>query len=344
VNEYEDRLSCFMWQRSFFYTKARASHNGWHLRWFTFTKDSVVSVPNRANFEKYQMRYPKFTKFEVDESRLVIRIPQEHEIEGTRDFIWMASSKKILLAVVKKMEGIVAECESKGLSTEIVPGEDNLTIEEHDGHAESLIEFPDLKDDGYIAMFFFLFLYPMRIMFHFTIPDVRVIDSKGNPTATLTMAFVAVVMCLLWLIIGSYAMVSSLEHLAALMNIPTSVIGVTVSAAGTSLPNYVASKVAAENGFGNMAVSNAFGSNSFNLMVGLGLPWALYTSFGIGFQPYHGLRDEGITEMIFTLSIVLALFLLLTIPSGFVVKRWHGVVYIIVYVAYILRAILQVYL
>jgi len=343
VNEYEDRLSCFMWQRSFFYTKARASHNGWHLRWFTFTADSIFSVPNRANFEKYQMGYPKFTKIEVDESRLLIRIPQEHEIKGTRDFIWMAPSKKTLYAVAKKMEEIIAECESKGLSTEIIPGDD-FPIEEHDGHEESLIEFPDLKDDGYIVMFFFLFLYPLRVMFHFTIPDVRVSDTKGNPTATLTMAFVAVLACLVWLIIGSYAMVSSLEHLAELLNIPTSVIGVTVSAAGTSLPNYVASKVAAQKGFGNMAVSNAFGSNSFNLMVGLGLPWLLYTSFGNDFKPYHGLRDEGISEMVITLAIVLALFLLLTIPSGFVVKKWHGILYIFVYMAYILNAILQVYL
>lgn len=343
MNEYKNQLSCFMWQRSFFYTKARASQNGWHLRWFTFTTDSIFSVPNRANFEKYQVGYPKFTKIEVDEDRLLIRIPQEHEIEGTRDFIWMAPSKKTLLAVVKKIEGIMVECENKGLNTGIVP-DDDFPIEEHDGHAESLIEFPDLIDDGYIVMFFFLFLYPIRVMFHFTIPDVRVTDSKGNPTATLRMAFLAVLACLVWLIILSYAMVSSLEHLAELMDIPTSVVGVTVSAAGTSLPNYVASKVAAQKGFGNMAVSNAFGSNSFNIMVGLGLPWLLYISLSNDFKPYHGLRDEGITEMVETLSIVLALFLVLTIPSGFVVKKWHGFLYIFVYIAYILNAVLQVYL
>ena len=59
----------------------------------------------------------------------------------------------------------------------------------------------------------------------------------------------------------------SLHFVSALLDIPDAVIGVTVSAAGTSLPNYVASKVAAEKGSGNMAVSNAFGSNTFNIMV-----------------------------------------------------------------------------
>ena len=41
------------------------------------------------------------------------------------------------------------------------------------------------------------------------------------------------------------------------LDIPDAIIGVTVSAAGTSLPNYVASAVAARRGFGDMAVSNA---------------------------------------------------------------------------------------
>lgn len=45
-------------------------------------------------------------------------------------------------------------------------------------------------------------------------------------------------------------MVASLEALADILNISNAVVGVTVSAAGTSLPNYVGSKVAAEKGFG----------------------------------------------------------------------------------------------
>jgi Ca2+/Na+ antiporter len=43
-----------------------------------------------------------------------------------------------------------------------------------------------------------------------------------------------------------------------------------------SLPDYMTNKVAAENGFGNQTVSNAFGSNTFNIMIGLDLPWTLY--------------------------------------------------------------------
>lgn len=141
----------------------------------------------------------------------------------------------------------------------------------------------------------------------------------------------------------SYAMVASLEALAELLDIPDAVIGFTVSAAGTSLPNYIASKVAASEGFGNQAVSNAFGSNTFNLMIGLGLPWLLYISAN-GFKPYHGLRNEGIIESILILAGVLATFVVMMLQSNFVIYRWHGLFFLGLYVTYVAFAIGQVYL
>lgn len=92
-----------------------------------------------------------------------------------------------------------------------------------------------------------------------------------------------------------------------------------------------------------MAVSNAFGSNTFNIMIGLGLPWVLYTA-STGFQPYHGLRDEGITISVILLGSVLALFVVLVFPTGFVLYKWHGYLFILLYIAYLCYAIGQVYI
>ena len=50
-------------------------------------------------------------------------------------------------------------------------------------------------------------------------------------------------------------------------------MGLTFTAIGTSLPNLFASVLVAKQGLGNMAVSNAFGSNTFNIFVALGFPW-----------------------------------------------------------------------
>lgn len=77
-------------------------------------------------------------------------------------------------------------------------------------------------------------------------------------------------------------------------------------------------------------------------MVGLGLPWMLYTSFGTHFEPYHGLKNEGILESIIILALVLAVFVVFMFFSGFVILKWHGVVFLAMYVAYIAYAILRV--
>ena len=117
---------------------------------------------------------------------------------------------------------------------------------------------------------------------------------------------------------------------------------VWTSFTGTSLPNYIASKVAAEQGFGNQAVSNAFGSNTFNIMVGLGLPWLLYTA-ATGFQPYYGLKDDGILESIIILALVLAIFVVFMMISGFIIYEWHGHVFLALYLSYITYSVARVY-
>ena len=78
-------------------------------------------------------------------------------------------------------------------------------------------------------------------------------------------------------------------------------------------------------------------------MVGLGLPWVLYIAT-TGYQPYHALHDDGITMSVVILGTVLAIFVLLVIPTGFVIYRWHGILFICLYIAYLAFAIGQVYL
>lgn len=67
-------MSCFLWQKSYFYSKARVATKAWHLRWFAFTATEIYSVPDRSNFERHRMTYPHFNEIEVDEHRLIIRI------------------------------------------------------------------------------------------------------------------------------------------------------------------------------------------------------------------------------------------------------------------------------
>jgi len=93
-----------------------------------------------------------------------------------------------------------------------------------------------------------------------------------------------------------------------------------------------------------MAVSNAFGSNTFNIMVGLGLPWLLYTSIGTGFEPYHGLRNEGILESVIILALVVFIFIVIIIASKFVLYPWHAILFCWLYFGYLVYAIGSVYI
>jgi len=362
-NGKESRLSCFLWQRSVFYNRAKFAKNMWHLRWFSFTKDQISSVPNRSNYKKHGLHYPKFKKFEFDDKRYIIRIPnspghkrkdcklilyqsgvQSNDVAvkysrlGSPLVYFMAPSDEVFNTVVDKMGELVNYWEAHEEEVLAAPDQEK---ENDDSEDVDLTEFP--LDGSTFTILVFYILYPLRFLMQNTMGDVRTLDSKGNPTATLGKAYLAVVMCLVWLIIGSYAMVASLEKLADLMDIPDAIVGVTVSAAGTSLPNYVASKVAAQKGFGNMAVSNAFGSNTFNIMVGLGLPWLLYIG-STGFKPYHALHDDGITQSVEILGTVLLLFVVLVVPTGFVLYKWHGYLFILLYIAYLAFAIVPVVL
>lgn len=343
INAFEERLSCFLWQRSIFYNKAKVALNGWQLRWFTFTHDKVVSVPNRVQCEKHKLIYPKFEEIEVDESRQILNLKKA----GKRDYVLMAPSEKVFKAVVDKCEEILQNWDEeklRGGTGGLVSAPAEIDVEDSvDANAEaSLIDFP--RGESSIAVLIFLVLFPLRFLLHFTVPDVRGLTPKGDPSAPVMTSFLAILSCLVWLVIGSYAMVASLEALADLMNIPDAVIGVTVSAAGTSLPNYVASQCAARQGLGNMAVSNAFGSNTFNILVGLGLPWTLYTAFATNGEPYHGLRDDGISMSVVILGTVLLIFVVLVMVSNFVLYRWHAALFFALYAAYLAYAIGQVFI
>ena len=96
--QYAETLGCFLWQQSYFYTKAKFAKNAWHLRWFTLTVDRMMSVPNRTQFEKHKMHYPVFRKVVIDRERLIIKVVNPRE--GKRDFYLMAPSESVFDAVV----------------------------------------------------------------------------------------------------------------------------------------------------------------------------------------------------------------------------------------------------
>lgn len=167
---------------------------------------------------------------------------------------FLSPSREIFDAVVLKCESImdIREQEDAMKPMPLDKPLDEINEAGDPDEETSLIEFP--WAGSFLNIACHCILFPFKALMHYTIPDVRHLGAEGSPENGLGTVTLAILMCLVWLIVGSYAMVASLEGLAELMNIPDAVIGVTVSAAGTSLPNYVASKVAAQQGFGVSSV------------------------------------------------------------------------------------------
>ena len=66
------------------------------------------------------------------------------------------------------------------------------------------------------------------------------------------------------------------EIIGHTIGIPSYVMGVTLLASGTSVPELITSVIVARLGEGDMALSSSIGSNVFDIHVGLALPWVLY--------------------------------------------------------------------
>ena len=57
------------------------------------------------------------------------------------------------------------------------------------------------------------------------------------------------------------------------LSIPDAIMGLTLLAGGTSIPDALSSLAVAKRGFGDMAVSSSIGSNVFDIFMGLPIPW-----------------------------------------------------------------------
>jgi Ca2+/Na+ antiporter len=128
------------------------------------------------------------------------------------------------------------------------------------------------------ARFFFIFSLPLTVGLYFTVPNTR------NPRfKKFGWAVLAFFNAILWIAVYSWVMVFCAETIGNTLGIDPVVMGVTILAAGTSVPDLLSSVIVARQGHGDMAVSSSIGSNIFDVLVGLPVPWML--SMGVKGRP-----------------------------------------------------------
>ena len=142
-----------------------------------------------------------------------------------------------------------------------------------------------------------------------------------------------VVVGLAGLVIVSQLLVTAATDIAADLGVSELVIGLTVVAVGTSLPELATSVLAAVRGQRDIAVGNVVGSNLFNLMCVLGLS-GVVSSAGVPV-------GDAALRLDFPVMLAATFVLLPIVWNGFVIQRWEGAVLVVFYIAYVAYLVLD---
>lgn len=128
------------------------------------------------------------------------------------------------------------------------------------------------------------------------------------------------------LVFGADQLVTGAVSIAGALGVSGLVVGLTVVAVGTSLPELATSVIAAVRGERDMAVGNIVGSNIVNIGLVLGVP-ALISSGGLPVPPAAVALD-------IPLMLAAAVALSPVVLTGFCIARWEGGMFVVLYLAY----------
>lgn len=141
---------------------------------------------------------------------------------------------------------------------------------------------------------------------------------------TLTGAIGRVVIGLAGLVVGSDCFVSSATDVAAMLGVSEAVIGLTIVAGGTSLPELATSVVAARKGQSAIAMGNVIGSCVYNILLIIGVTGVIAP-----------MTINGLTIVDFSMMMVSIALLWLFSFTRYKVERWEGWLMIAIFACYL---------
>ena len=161
----------------------------------------------------------------------------------------------------------------------------------------------------------------------FTIPSTPSTGPIAIPRPVrLPLAFMFLVGGVGLLVFGAQLLVDGAVNIATGFGVSSLVVGLTVVAIGTSLPELAASLAAVRRKETDIAVGNIVGSNIFNIGMVLGMPAMI---FGQGIPvPAPAIALD------MPLMLAAAVALVPIAFTGFIVARWEGGLFVVLYVAY----------
>lgn len=143
------------------------------------------------------------------------------------------------------------------------------------------------------------------------------------------MSYILLVVALTLIVVGAMLLTDGSVALARRVHIPEFIVGLTVVAVGTSMPEMAVSMISAVEGHGDMAIGNVVGSNIANTLLILGV-CAIFSP--VLFTKSNVRRDV-------PLNLAVSLLLLLAASTSAAINRVEGILLLVVYVAMMLYSI-----
>ncbi|XP_050971061.1 sodium/potassium/calcium exchanger 2 isoform X1 [Labeo rohita] len=207
-------------------------------------------------------------------------------------------------------------------------GQDGDTGEEDDEEDQPLsLSWPESKRKRFTYLFILPIVFPLWI----TLPDVRKPTSKKFFPVTFLGA-------ICWIAGFSYLMVWWAHQVGETIGITEEIMGLTILAAGTSIPDLITSVIVARKGLGDMAVSSSVGSNIFDITVGLPFPWLL-------FSIVNSMSPVRVSSNGLFCAIVLLFLMLLFVIISIAACKWKmskllGFIMFLLYIVFLVVSVL----
>ncbi|XP_067380432.1 sodium/potassium/calcium exchanger 2-like isoform X1 [Channa argus] len=242
---------------------------------------------------------------------------EEGKFREKASILHKIAKKKCQVEDSEKANG-VASCSDKNLpnsssvEVEVTPpmngtaGQEGEAAEDEEEEDQPLsLSWPESNR----KRFTYLLIIPIVLPLWLTLPDVRKASSKKFFPITFLGS-------ICWIAGFSYLMVWWAHQVGETIGITEEIMGLTILAAGTSIPDLITSVIVARKGLGDMAVSSSVGSNIFDITVGLPFPWLLWSLL-------NGLRPVQVSSNGLFCAIVLLFLMLLFVIISIAACKWR---------------------
>ncbi|MFH1315021.1 MAG: calcium/sodium antiporter [Candidatus Uhrbacteria bacterium] len=184
------------------------------------------------------------------------------------------------------------------------------------------------RTDGLAMLGFFIIFMYYTYFASKAVPE----ETHQHKALATHLSVIYILGGLLALFVGGHLIVQNAVSIASVLGVSQSIIGLTIVALGTSLPELVTAIVAVRQGKSDIAVGGVVGSNIFNIFLVLGLT---ATISPITFDHIN------FSDTLMTIVASLLLFVTMYLGARHRIDRWAGIMFVALYVIYISFRVLE---